>query len=71
MEVLLGGRFFWLMGTRYLLTWRIAGGDRVWARQKKGCASNETSSFAADGYKQSIRTIKGLKNPFLGVNGKF
>jgi hypothetical protein len=31
---------------------------------------SETSSFAADGYKQSIRTIKGLKDAFLGVNDK-
>jgi hypothetical protein len=38
--------------------------------KNKDCTSAETSSFAADGYKQSIRTIKGLKDTFLGVNDK-
>ena len=29
------------------------------------------SFFAIDGYEQSIRAIKGLKDTLLGVNGKF
>jgi hypothetical protein len=45
-------------------------GARVSDTTNKDCASTKTLSFAADGYKQSIRTIKGLKDAFLGVNDK-